>query len=429
MARRRLGSIKKIGDGRYAVSVESKRDGKRYRPTVVVHGTERDAEIQLARMLVDGGRWDGPDMTLEEYWEAVYEPSIAHLAPHTRSGYRYAWDSLVRPLFGSRRMSALKAGDIERGLATVDAPGSQRNAYKLMRQMFNMAYRDEMIADNPFDRRIRLKRQPKYEPEILLLEDVPTWLDAVRGSELEPVLLCMLLGGLRREEACALYWSDLSFDGGICSIKVDKALTEVRGALIEGPTKTAESTRTVFVAGYGAERLLELRGDGPLVPDSNGNRMRPDRISHLYRKLMESKGAKYVPMKNLRTSYATIMQGLGASDSSISKALGHTNLKVDYDHYFAANAPAYMANAAMLGDSVLQLVEKCGTFLGVQGKHGRVSPGRNGGPSGTRTPDLGIKSGLCADAEHILTRRNGGCNKEKTVFSAKMWNDVERFSE
>jgi len=429
MARRKLGSIKKLGEDRWAVSIESKRDGKRYRPTVVVHGTEREAELQLARMLVDSGRWDGPDMTLEEFWETVYKPSISHLAPHTQSGYKYAWDSLVQPLFGSRRMSTLKAGDIERGLATVDAPGSQRNAYKLMRQMFNMAYRDEMIADNPFDRRIRLKRQPKYNPEILLLEDVPAWLEAICGSELEPVLLCMLFGGLRREEACALFWSDLSFDGGVCSISVDKALTEVRGALVEGPTKTAESTRTVFVAGYGADRLLELRGDGPLVPDSNGNRMRPDRISHLYRMLVESKGAKYVPMKNLRTSYATIMQGLGASDSSISKALGHTNLKVDYDHYFAANAPAYMANAAMLGDSVLQLVEKCGTFQGVQGKRSRISPGRDGGPSGTRTPDLGIKSGPRLSAETIFTRKNGICNKEKTVFSTKMSNDVERFLE
>lgn len=427
MPRRKLGSIKKLGEDRWAVSIESKRDGKRHRPTVVVRGSERDAELQLARMLADSGKWDGADMTLEEFWNAVYEPSIAHLAPHTQSGYRYAWDGTVRPLFGDRRMSAMKAGDIERGLAAIGAPGTQQNAYKLLRQMFNMAYRDEMIDANPFSRRIRIKRQPAYRPEVLLLDDVPAWLDAIRGSALEPVLLAMLLGGLRREEACALFWEDIEIANGRCAVKVDKALTEVRGTLVEGPTKTAESTRTVFIAGYGAERLSELRGTGPLVPDSNGNRMRPDRMSRLYRKLMDEKGAKYVPMKNLRTSYATIMQGLGASDSLISRALGHTNLRVDYDHYFAANAPAQMGNAELLARHV---VERCGTFRGVRGKRRGVSAGQDGGPSGTRTPDLGIKSGsrqpIDAFAKSIFADGGISRNSSKTVFPTKMRNDVER---
>lgn len=353
-----MGSIQRLSKDRYRVSLEGEptADGKRTRKSKVVRGSRHDAEVELARMKLDAGKEIDADLTLAEYWTVFYEPSISRLSPHTQSGYRYAWDSLVAPLFGDRKMSALKARDVERGLLTIESPGSQRNAYKLMRQMFNEAYRDEIVDNNPFSRRIRLSRMPKYEPEVLLLDDLPGWLGAVAGSQWEPVLLVMLFGGLRREESCALFWEDFQFGVDACSVRVDKTLTEVRGKVIEGPTKTAESTRTVFFAGWPAQRLLELSGVGPLVPDANGNRMRPDRISSEYKKMMVRKGAKYVPMKNLRNSYATIMQGLGASDSLISKSLGHTNLRVDYAHYFAANAPAHMANAQALGDTVRNIL-------------------------------------------------------------------------
>ena len=348
-----MGAIQRLGKDHYRVSIESKpKDGKRKRRTKVVRGPRSEAEAVLARMKLDEGKLEACDITLSGYWEQFYAPMLPRLAPHTQSGYRYAWDGLVKPLFGDCVMSELKARDIERGLATIEKPGAQRNAFKLMRQMYNEAYRDELVDENPFLRRIRLSRMPRREQAVLLVDDIPAWLGAVRGSKYEPVLLVMLFGGLRREEACALFWDDFEFGVDACTVKVDKTLTEVRGKLVEGPTKTPESTRTVFIAGWPAEHLLELSGDGPLVPDANGNRMRPDKVSREYRRMMDASGAKYVPMKNLRNSYATIMQGLGASDSLISKSLGHTNLKVDYDHYFAANAPAHMANARMLGDAV-----------------------------------------------------------------------------
>ena len=353
-----MGAIQRLGKDRYRVSMEGPPtpEGKRTRKSKVVRGTRSEAEAVLARMKLDEGKLDGCDLTLAEYWKVFYEPSLSSLADSTASSYRYAWDGLVAPLFGDRKMADLKTRDIERGISSIEKPGAQRNAYKLLRQMYNEAYRDELVDDNPMSRRIRMRRMEAYEPEVLLLGDVPAWAAAVRGSRLEPVLLCMLFGGLRREEACALFWSDFEFGPDMTAVRVTKTLTEVRGRLVEGPTKTAESTRTVFLAGYPHSRMVDLASVGPLVRDSKGNRLRPDKASREYRGLMAGTDAKYVPMKNLRNSYATIMQGLGASDSLISKSLGHTNLNVDYAHYFAANAPAHMANARMLGNAFYESV-------------------------------------------------------------------------
>lgn len=353
-----MGAIQRLGKDHYRVSIEGEptSEGKRTRRTKVVRGTRSEAEAVLARMKLESGKPVSESVTLAEYWASFYEPTLSRLAPSTQAGYRRSWKTLVSPLFGKRRMDELKAREIERLLLTIEKPGEQRNAFKLMRQMYNEAYRDEVVDSNPFHRRIRLARMEKYRPVVLLMDDVPAWLEAVRGSRWEPVLLVMLFGGLRREEACALYWEDFDFGVGACAVRVDKALVEVNGKLHEGPTKTADSTRLVYLAGWPAQRLLELSSAGPLVPDANGNRMAPDKISREYRKMMQEKGAKYVPMRNLRNSYATIMQGLGASDSLISKSLGHTNLKVDYDHYYAANAPAHLANARMLGETVSNIL-------------------------------------------------------------------------
>ena len=353
-----IGAIQRLGKDHYRVSIESSPswDGRRRRKSKVVRGTRSEAEAVLARMKLDEGKGLEADMTVEEYWETYYEPSIRALSPSTYNGYVHQYEKYVKELFGTRLIGDLKAREIEAKLAGIEKPGAQRGAYKLLRQMVNEAYRDELVESNPFHRRIRLKRMDRYEPDVLLLEDIPAWLEAIRDSRYEPVLLVMLFGGLRREEACALYWSDVDFGVDVCAVRVDKALTEVRGKVHEGPTKTAESRRTVYIAGWPAQRLLELSGDGPLVPDAKGRRMAPNKVSREYRKLVVASGAKYVPMRNLRNSYATIMQGLGASDSLISKSLGHTNLKVDYDHYFAANEPAHMANARMLGESLSNIL-------------------------------------------------------------------------
>ena len=353
-----MGAIQRLDTNRYRISIELKPgpDGKRRRKTKVVRGTRERAEIELAKMKLEAGRGIDQELTVSEYWDMFYWPSVQNLSPSTVNGYRHQYEKYVCPMFGDDNLNSLKARSIEAKLSEIEKPGAQRGAYKLLRQMVNEAYRDEVIESNPFHRRIRLKRMDKYQPEVLLIDDLPSWVDAIYGARVEPVLLVMLFGGLRREEACALYWSDFEFGIDACSVNVDKALVEVAGKLHEGPTKTADSRRRVYLAGYPAERLLELSVEGPLVPDSNGNRMAPNKISNEYRTLMAGKEAKYVPMRNLRNSYATIMQGLGASDSLISKSLGHTNLKVDYDHYFAANEPAHLANARLLGESVSNIL-------------------------------------------------------------------------
>ena len=115
-----IGAIQRLDRNRYRVSIEGrpKPDGSRTRHSKVVRGTRSEAEAVLAAMKLDQGKLDRVDLTLSEYWTAFYEPTLSTLAESTASGYRYAWDGHVKPLFGDREMASLKARDIERGLPT-----------------------------------------------------------------------------------------------------------------------------------------------------------------------------------------------------------------------------------------------------------------------------------------------------------------------
>ena len=350
-----MGSIELLSTGRYRVSLELPRgdDGRRRRLSRTVRGTRGDAEAELARMKLDQGKpVEARGMTVGDYWRVFYEPSLSNLAPHTESSYRSAWKLYVEPMFAHRELASLKARVIENELMTIAKPGARRNAFKLLRQVVTDAYRNEMCDGNPFDRKIRIGRADRKPQTVLSIADLPEWLEAVRGEPFEAAVLLMLFCGLRREEAMALSWGDISFGENRASVRIERALVEVSGKVIEGPTKTPESRRTVFVSGPAMERLRQIASSGPICRRPDGARMAPDKASKSYRAKVERAGAKYVPMMNLRTSYATIMQSLGSADSVISRSLGHTDIKTDYGHYFAANEGTYVEAAGRLAEAV-----------------------------------------------------------------------------
>ena len=117
-------------------------------------------------------------------------------------------------------------------------------------------------------------------------------------------------------------------------------------------TKTERSTRTVVCAGYPAERMAELSGSGWLCASESGGMVKPHWVYASYRKWCESNGVRYIPPRNLRTTYATVQQANGVDAPIVSRALGHTKLSTDYAHYFMANKPAQEAAARELADMV-----------------------------------------------------------------------------
>ena len=138
--------------------------------------------------------------------------------------------------------------------------------------------------------------------------------------------------GMRRSEVCALDWEDVDLDSR--EVDVRRRYLIVDGEPDMGQTKTRNSRRVVSIPAAFARRLAEIRpeldGDGthPLMesPRAPGVRMPPDTFSHVYRRTVEGAGLRYVPLKNLRHSHATIMLDSGVDVVTVSRRLGHASV-------------------------------------------------------------------------------------------------------
>lgn len=364
MTRRSFGHIRKLGDDRWQVIWPAgyHPDGKRRTRSEVVRGSRTDAERRLARAMLDAGIetafFEG--ITLAQYWDVDYSREIQRLAPATIDDYTRTWERDLGPLLGDAKMSSITARSARQALLTIPAPGAQRNAYKLLRQMLNLAAEDGIIELNPLPRRMRLDKVEHREKSLYTAEEVPAFLDAIHGTDVEAMALCQLFGGLRREEATGLRWSDFSFETvqGVHSaqttayIAIQRTAQLIGGEVVMGTGKTEKSRRTVIISGYPAERLAEIAGEGWLNPSKKdpsqcGN---PETYAARLRTVQRQAGVRTVHPTGLRATYSTLHAQLGTPDALVSMMMGHSNIGTRYRHYLGANVDAARVAAAALGE-------------------------------------------------------------------------------
>lgn len=72
----------------------------------------------------------------------------------------------------------------------------------------------------------------------------------------------------------------------------------------------------------------------------------PERMSDAYRRWHMGRPFPYVPWKNLRNSYATMLHARGVDLADVARLLGHTTPVITYQHY---DRPSAEQLAAIVG--------------------------------------------------------------------------------
>lgn len=302
--------------------------------------------------------------TLADYWPTFELKLRAKgLTNATISDYEKEWRLRVRPEFGSLRWSQVRFVDIQRWALTL-THSQAKHAVRFLRRYINSAIDDELCDRNPLDHRrvdYPIERFDPLEPppQIWGVHHVVSATERMRGSDLEPLFLALLGGGMRPEEALGLWWSDVSFtpvtlmdgsDGWMAHLSNTKVWTEEDGL---HATKNKFSTRLIPVPDPFASRLLELAVSGPrvhLYPKYLG-KARKD-WSALYRAPGPLCGLPYMRMKDMRSIHETIMQDAGVLDTVNARLHGRTNVQTGYRHYLRPSAALDSAAHAM-GDRIL----------------------------------------------------------------------------
>ena len=195
-----------------------------------VHGTYADALAVAAGMEASRGsapQWAG--VTLDAYFERVFIPARGDLEPSTIGNYRTIWRLHVSPAFGSRCISEPGHAEVQAWALSMSR-GTSVHAVKLLRCVLRDAFYMGILPCEPMRRPVRYPKVHQGKLDVWDAQEALDALSRLHGHRLEPLVAVMLGGGLRRSEALALCWEDVSFSDGMARLAV-RDLPEY-GALI-----------------------------------------------------------------------------------------------------------------------------------------------------------------------------------------------------
>lgn len=322
---------------------------KRIQKSETVYGTKSKAELRLAELRLkycgqEEIRGTSLNLTVDMCWNEYYLPYVTkHLAKSTISGYMSAYKCSVYPFFGNRDMETIEVREVKAWLQDMTY-GAAKKALAVMRAMFNFAEDEELIDRNVMDRRFRLPKNRAttrtVNNNIHNAETLNQIYKDCRGESWEAGFILSAFGGFRREEAFGVKAEEITFKKDHALVPIERVVQRIDGEVyVSEDTKTEESRRTGVIPAPYSIRLKELAnnalksGDVYLMDNGFGMPMCPDQQAQAYKRWHLDKPYPFIPWKNLRNSYATMLAENNVPIEVVAKLLGHTTPTITYKHY------------------------------------------------------------------------------------------------
>lgn len=239
--------------------------GKRVQRTQGGYTRKTEAEEGLrearSRLSVTGGRSE--QLTLSE-WLAVWLKSMHTASEATVARYESLVRLHIKPIMGSRRLTALVPEDIDRLLITVSAPdyapsdrggnryrdkrglssASVNRIYDCLRSALSVAVKRRLIAWNPAA--VVAPPSERNEPgRAWTPAQAAHFLDRHRAHRLYAAWHLVLVAGARRGEIAGARWQAFDLDRGVWWLET--ARIQVGGTIVEKSPKSAAGTRRVYL--------------------------------------------------------------------------------------------------------------------------------------------------------------------------------------
>ena len=339
------GSITQRGD-KYRVCFDYgiDREGRRVRK-YRTFDTKRDAThaFNEHKVKMDKGTQVLPsEYTFAQWLDYWYKDIILpQIEETTAYGYRGMIENYLKPQLGEIRLQKLTARDIQQYYTWLMdekklSPNTVIKHHNLLTNTLNAAERQEYITKNPM-RAVSPPKKRQREAKFYTPEQLGILLDKAVGTRLElPVFICAYLG-LRRGELCGLRWSDVDLEHK--TITIENTRTQAGKKEIEKGTKTASSTRTLYLPDTlcdmlkaAKENQQACRAEYKNAYDDNdyvvvmedGRPFRPNYLSELFGKFLADNGLPKIVLHELRHTFASLSNQACIPAYNIGKALGHS---------------------------------------------------------------------------------------------------------
>lgn len=339
------GSITQRGD-KYRVCFDYgiDREGNRVRK-YRTFDTKRDAirAFNEHKVKMDKGTQIMPsEYTFAQWLDYWYKDIILpQIEETTAYGYRGMIENYLKSQLGEIRLQKLTARDIQQYYTWLMdekelSPNTVIKHHNLLTNTLNAAERQEYITKNPM-RAVSPPKKRQREAKFYTPEQLGILLDKAVGTRLElPVFICAYLG-LRRGELCGLRWGDVDIEHK--TITIENTRTQAGKKEIEKGTKTASSTRTLYLPDTLCDMLKAARehqqacraeyknaydDNDYVVVMEDGRPFRPNYLSELFGKFLADNDLPKIVLHELRHTFASLSNQAGIPAYNIGKALGHS---------------------------------------------------------------------------------------------------------
>ena len=371
------GSIEKRGKNSYRLTVSEGFDlnGKPMIHRKTVHGTKKDAEVELAKFVTEvqnGLVIDGKSLKFYEFteiWKRDY--GSKELAPSTYKRYCRMLETRLLPYFGHFYINKIKPTDImkfydllEKDTQLVRKKGNNGSKtkkplsgktilehHRLLRAMLHKAVYWQLIVANPAERVQPPKaRKPKirsYDDEQtkILLENLE--LLSSEDTKYKVAIILTVFTGVRLGELMGLEWQDVDFKNGIISINRSSQYLSDMGVFTKVP-KTESSIREIAIPEFIISLLEEYKlwyeeqksiygelwtNSDRLFVQADGKPMHPSTISKWFVKYVGQIGLPVINFHGLRHTNASLLVAQNVDIAVISARLGHAQISTTLDFY------------------------------------------------------------------------------------------------
>ena len=371
------GSIEKRGKNSYRLTVSEgfDLDGKPMIHRKTVHGTKKDAEVELAKFVTEvqnGLVIDGKSLKFSEFteiWKRDY--GSKELAPSTYKRYCRMLETRLLPYFGHFYINKIKPTDImkfydllEKDTQLVRKKGNNGSKtkkplsgktilehHRLLRAMLHKAVYWQLIVANPAERvqppKARKPKRRSYDDEQtkILLENLE--LLSSEDTKYKVAIILTVFTGVRLGELMGLEWQDVDFKNGIISINRSSQYLADMGVFTKVP-KTESSIREIAIPEFIISLLEEYKlwyeeqksvygelwtNSDRLFVQADGKPMHPSTISKWFVKYVGQIGLPVINFHGLRHTNASLLVAQNIDIAVISARLGHAQISTTLDFY------------------------------------------------------------------------------------------------
>ena len=371
------GSIEKRGKNSYRLTVSEGFDlnGKPMIHRKTVHGTKKDAEVELAKFVTEvqnGLVIDGKSLKFSEFteiWKRDY--GSKELAPSTYKRYCRMLETRLLPYFGHFYINKIKPTDImkfydllEKDTQLVRKKGNNGSKtkkplsgktilehHRLLRAMLHKAVYWQLIVANPAERvqppKARKPKRRSYDDEQtkILLENLE--LLSSEDTKYKVAIILTVFTGVRLGELMGLEWQDIDFKNGIISINRSSQYLSDIGVFTKVP-KTESSIREIAIPEFIISLLEEYKlwyeeqksiygelwmNSDRLFVQADGKPMHPSTISKWFVKYVGQIGLPVINFHGLRHTNASLLVAQNIDIAVISARLGHAQISTTLDFY------------------------------------------------------------------------------------------------